>query len=67
VAIITAASAVIVMRNHPGGESSPSEADIKTTRDLVHASQLLKMELLDYVVIGTGNFSSLRALGYFYA
>ena len=30
------------------------------------AGQLLKMELLDHVVIGNGNFSSLRALGYFY-
>ena len=48
-------------------ESTPSEADIKVTRDLIRAGQLLKMELLDHVVIGNGNFSSLRALGYFYA
>jgi len=65
-AIVTAASAVIVMHNHPSGESTPSEADIKVTRDLIRAGQLLKMELLDHVVIGNGNFSSLRALGYFY-
>ena len=63
----TAASALIVMHNHPSGESTPSEADIKVTRDLIRAGQLLKMELLDHVVIGNGNFSSLRALGYFYA
>jgi DNA repair protein RadC len=66
-AIIVAASAVIVMHNHPSGESTPSEADIKVTRDLIRAGQLLKMELIDHVVIGNGNFSSLRALGYFYA
>jgi len=48
------------------GESTPSEADIKVTRDLIRAGQLLKMELLDHVIIGQGNFSSLRALGYFY-
>ena len=65
-AIVTAASALIVMHNHPSGESTPSEADIKVTRDLIRAGQLLKMELLDHVVIGNGNFSSLRALGYFY-
>jgi len=64
-AIMTAASALIVMHNHPSGESTPSEADIKVTRDLIRAGQLLKMELLDHVVIGNGNFSSLRALGYF--
>jgi DNA repair protein RadC len=67
VAIITAASAVIVMHNHPSGESSPSEADIKVTRDLIRAGQLLKLELLDHVIIGNGNRSSLRELGYFYA
>jgi DNA repair protein RadC len=66
-AIITAASAVIVMHNHPSGESSPSEADIKVTRDLIRAGQLLKMELVDHVIIGNGNRSSLRELGYFYA
>ena len=66
-AIVTAASAVILMHNHPSGESSPSEADIKVTRDLIRAGQLLKLELLDHVIIGTGNISSLRSLGYFYA
>lgn len=66
-AIVAAASAVILMHNHPSGESFPSEADIKVTRDLIRAGQLLKIELLDHVVIGTGNFSSLRGLGYFYA
>ena len=65
-AIVTAASALIVMHNHPSGDSTPSEADIKVTRDLIRAGQLLKMELLDHVIIGNGNFSSLRSLGYFY-
>lgn len=63
-AIVTAASALIVMHNHPSGESAPSDADIKVTRDLVRASQLLKLELLDHVIIGNGNFSSLRTLGF---
>jgi DNA repair protein RadC len=66
VAIITAASAVVVMHNHPSGESTPSEADIKVTRDLIRAGQLLKMELLDHVIIGNGNRTSLRELGYFF-
>ena len=66
-AILTAASAVIALHNHPSGESTPSEADIKVTRDLIRAGQLLKMELIDHVIIGNDNFSSLRSLGYFYA
>jgi DNA repair protein RadC len=47
------------------GESSPSEADIKVTRDLIRAGQLLKIEVIDHVVMGNGNRSSLRELGYF--
>lgn len=66
VAIVTAASALIVMHNHPSGESTPSEADIKVTRDLIRAGQLLKMELLDHVIVGNDNFASLRSLGYFF-
>jgi len=50
----------------PNGENSPSEAGIKVTRDLIRAGQLLKLERLDHVVIGNGNFSSLRALGCIY-
>jgi DNA repair protein RadC len=49
------------------GESSPSDADIKVTRDLIRAGQLLKLELLDHIVIGHGNFTSLRSLGHFHA
>jgi DNA repair protein RadC len=64
-AIITAASSAIVMHNHPSGESTPSEADVKVTRDLIRAGQLLKLELLDHVIVGNGNYSSLRSLGYF--
>ena len=67
-AILTAANAIIVLHNHPSGESSPSEADIKADRcDLIRAGQLLKMELLDHVIVGNGNFSSLHSLGFFYS
>lgn len=65
-AIIAGAAAVILMHNHPSGESSPSEADIKVTRDMIRAGQLLKIELLDHVIVGNGQRSSLRELGFFY-
>ena len=64
---VTAVSALIVMHNHPSGESTPSEADIKVTRDLIRAGQLLKIEVLDHVVVGKPNRSSLRELGYLYS
>ena len=65
IAIVTAANALIVMHNHPSGESTPSEADVKVTRDLIRAGQLLKLEVLDHVIVGNGNHASLRCLGYF--
>lgn len=66
-AIIAAAAAVVMMHNHPSGEPTPSEADIKVTRDLIRAGQLLKIEVLDHVIMGNPNHSSLRELGYFYS
>jgi len=67
IAIVTAAAAIVVMHNHPSGESTPSDADLRVTRDLIRAGQLLKIEVLDHVIVGNGNRSSLRELGHFYA
>ena len=64
-AIIAAASAIVLMHNHPSGEATPSEADIKVTRDLFRAGQLLRIEVLDHVIIGRPKSVSLRELGYF--
>ena len=64
-AIMTAAAAIVMTHNHPSGDASPSQADVKVTRDLIRAGQLLKIEVLDHVVIGTSQYSSLRELGYF--
>jgi len=66
-AIIAGAAAIVLMHNHPSGDSAPSEADIKVTRDMIRAGQLLKIEVLDHVIVGHGStHHSLRALGYFY-
>jgi DNA repair protein RadC len=66
-AIIVAAAAVVIMHNHPSGEPEPSEADIKVTRDLIRAGQLMKIEVLDHVIMGRDRHCSLRTLGYFYS
>lgn len=70
-AILANAAAVVVVHNHPSGDPTPSEADIKVTRDLIRAGQLLKIEVLDHVIIGRRtqerprDYLSLRELGYF--
>jgi DNA repair protein RadC len=63
-AVVGSAAAVVLMHNHPSGEPSPSEADLKVTRDLVRAGQLLKIEVLDHVIIGNPGHASLREMGY---
>jgi hypothetical protein len=66
------AAAIVLMHNHPSGDPTPSEADIKTTRDLIRAGQLLKIEVLDHIIKGVAtpdrpkDYASLRELGYFY-
>ena len=66
-AIMAAANAVILVHNHPSGDPSPSTDDIRVTRDLMRAGQLLKIEVLDHIVIGHPNHTSLKSLGYFYS
>ncbi len=61
--IVAAGSAAILAHNHPSLDPTPSAADIKVTRELVRAGQLLKIEILDHIIIGE-TFSSLRTLGY---
>ena len=70
-AIAASASAIVLAHNHPSGDPTPSEADIKVTRDLVRAGQVLKIEVLDHVILGRPSherqkdYVSLRELGYF--
>ena len=66
IAVISSAAAVILMHNHPSNDPTPSEADIKVTRDLIRAGQLLKIDVLDHIIMGNPSRSSLRELGYFY-
>ena len=48
------ATSLVIVHNHPSGDPTPSGADVSITRDLVEAGKLLGMELLDHLVIGTG-------------
>jgi DNA repair protein RadC len=72
-AISASAAALILVHNHPSGDPTPSEADIKVTRDLIRAGQVLKIEVLDHVILGRRtherpkDYVSLKELGYFYS
>ncbi len=73
IAITANAAAIVLVHNHPSGDPTPSEADIKVTRDLIRAGQLLKIDVLDHIILGAKtqdrpkDYASLRELGYFYS
>ena len=72
-AIVCRASAVILAHNHPSGDPHPSEADIRITRELIRAGQLLKIEVADHLILGKlseqrdRDYISLREMGHFHA
>ncbi len=59
-AVRQGAVAIIAGHNHPSGDSTPSPEDIALTRQLLKASQILGVTLLDHLVIGQDCFTSLR-------
>jgi DNA repair protein RadC len=59
-AIRQGATRLIVAHNHPSGSLDPSSEDIQLTRQLLKAANLLGIPLLDHLILGNGNFSSLR-------
>ncbi|MCW2039317.1 DNA repair protein RadC [Xanthomonas arboricola] len=58
------AVAVILLHNHPSGNPEPSEADRKVTERLKEALRLLDIRLLDHLVIGGRQHTSLAARGW---
>ncbi|GAB4166732.1 MAG: DNA repair protein RadC [Terrimicrobiaceae bacterium] len=52
-AIVHRAYAVIVLHNHPSGDPAPSQADHAVTRRLREAADLLQINLMDHIIIGT--------------
>ena len=51
---------MIIAHNHPSGSTEPSQADIELTLQLLRGAKLLTIPLLDHVILGQGNWTSLR-------
>ncbi|MHB8071457.1 MAG: JAB domain-containing protein [Candidatus Cryosericum sp.] len=63
-ACIHHASRVILVHNHPSGETDPSKEDIDTTNRIVQALKYVGVRVLDHVIVGVkrdGYFSFARA------
>jgi DNA repair protein RadC len=51
--ITHSAYSFIMVHNHPSGDPSPSQADLRLTRRINEASRILQLNLIDHVIIGS--------------
>ena len=62
-AIIESAASVIFLHNHPSGDPTPSQDDIKITKQLVDAGKIIDIRVLDHIILGYHKFTSLSGKG----
>jgi DNA repair protein RadC len=61
-ALELSATAVILVHNHPGGDPTPSRADIEMTRVIVEVAKPLGIEVHDHIIVGRDGHASLKGL-----
>jgi len=59
-AILSNACGIIVCHNHPSGSLVPSNEDIKVTKQLIEAGELLGIKVLDHLIVSNQGYKSLR-------
>jgi DNA repair protein RadC len=62
-AIVNSSSSMILVHNHPSGESEPSHEDILLTNRLVECGKIVGIKVLDHIIIGDGVFYSFKEEG----
>ena len=62
-ALELAATAIILVHNHPSGDPSPSKADIEMTREIVRAASALGIAVHDHIIVGRHGHTSLKSMG----
>lgn len=62
-AIVANAAAIILVHNHPSGDSTPSPDDRLVTEQLVQAGKILDIPVQDHIVIGDGRYISFAEAG----
>lgn len=56
------ATAIVLVHNHPSGDPSPSQADVKMTRDIVALAKGMGVEVHDHIIVGRNGHASLRGM-----
>ncbi|MFC2160111.1 DNA repair protein RadC [Acidobacteriota bacterium] len=62
-ALLRAASSLIFVHNHPSGDPAPSESDKEITTELVFASNVVQIRVLDHLIIGNNRYFSFADSG----
>jgi DNA repair protein RadC len=62
-AIRRSSASIILVHNHPSGDSTPSREDIEVTSRLVESGKIIGIQVLDHVIIGDGCITSLKEIG----
>ncbi|MEC0371137.1 JAB domain-containing protein [Paenibacillus chibensis] len=62
-AILANSASIIACHNHPSGQPDPSQQDVEITERLRDSGSLLGIDLLDHIILGAGNFVSLKEKG----
>ena len=62
-AVLCNAAGVLLAHNHPSGDATPSEDDMKTTKRLCDAGTILGITVLDHIIIGEDGYFSFKAQG----
>jgi DNA repair protein RadC len=57
------ASAIIMVHNHPSGDTTPSKGDIDMTRAVAKAAEAVGVAVHDHVIVGRGRHTSFKSLG----
>lgn len=63
-ALLANAVCIAMIHNHPSGDPKPSREDVEVTKKLVEAGKILGIQVLDHIIIGRPEFSSLKEKGY---
>lgn len=60
-AVKVGAPKIIMVHNHPSGETNPSNADIEFTKKLEKAAEIFAIQLLDHIIIGYNQYTSIKS------
>jgi len=64
-AISASAAAVIFVHNHPSGDTEASEDDLRLTKRLAEAGEIVGIDVLDHIIIGGKDHNSMKREGLF--